>query len=57
MVEEQQSVKVTRRENNPITHDSLKMDDFDCELADISLPSYLKELYISTVAFLEDQQM
>jgi len=47
MVEEQQSVKVTRREANTITQDSLKMNDFARELTKVSLPSYLKELYIN----------
>jgi len=47
MVEEQQPVKVTRREANTITQDSLKMNDFARELTKVPLSSYLKDLYIN----------
>ena len=49
MVEEQQPVKVTRQNVNTDTEnidDSLKENEFAHELANASLPSYLKDLYV-----------
>jgi len=49
MVEEQEPVKVISKEANTNTehyNDSIKVDEFAHELANISLPSYMKDLYI-----------
>ena len=48
MVEEQQPVKATKKDgkqDSEYIHDSLKKSKFAYELANASLPSYLKNLY------------
>ena len=67
MVEEQQPVKVTRRELNNIDSekiaDSNNENEFAHELANASLPSYLKDLYVNfsfpsgSAHTLKDQKM
>jgi len=46
-VEEQQPVKMTRRVANPDSEDILQANEFARELADASLPKYLKDLYVN----------
>ena len=66
MVEEQQPVQVTRREVNIDSEniaDSNKENKFAHELANASLPSYLKDLYVNfsfpsgSAHTLKDQKM
>ena len=48
MVEDKQPVKVTKKDekqHSEYIHDSLKESKFAHELANVSLPSYLKNLY------------
>ena len=50
MVEEQQPVKVTRREASAASkplNNNLKGNEFARELDSVSLPSYLKDLYVN----------
>jgi len=50
MVEEKQPVKVNRRDekqDSEYIHESLKESKFARELANVSLPSYLKDLYVN----------
>ena len=47
MVEEQQPVKVTKRQTNSDSADGLiKVNGFVCELSNASLPNFLKDLFI-----------
>jgi len=63
MVEEQQSVKVTRTEANPDSENIHDNIEFACELTNATLPSYLKDLYVNfnfpsgPVHVLKDQKM
>ena len=50
LVEEQQPVKVTRREANSDSEnidDNFKMSEFASELTNATLPSYLKDLFVN----------
>ena len=66
MVEEQQPVKVTKKDgkqDSEYIHDSLIESKFAHELVNVSLPSYLKNLYINfhfpsgPVNTMKDQKM